>query len=227
MPVEDSQLTSDKNIALLQEECNNICNDCGCIGFYCGDECLCECYNGQLDEERLKDIASRKFQYVILIQSENGTKLLSNGEDVKGVELIDTVEDEDIFSTNMLREKRDAPPPPPPPPASGPIVSQPIASQPKDVEPIVGHAAPAEEGGAGLLKLKLPAIKAINVKEKFLEWKARAAAAAGAIAIKVFSYIFIFCNFSILFKKFNLLSIFRKLQSQLHSRKLHSQKDLH
>lgn len=25
------------------ESCKDLCGYCGCIGFYCGDECLCEC----------------------------------------------------------------------------------------------------------------------------------------------------------------------------------------
>lgn len=31
------------------ENCKNLCEHCGCMGFYCGDECICEC-NNQEDE---------------------------------------------------------------------------------------------------------------------------------------------------------------------------------
>lgn len=31
------------------ESCKNLCGHCGCTGFYCGDECICEC-NGQESE---------------------------------------------------------------------------------------------------------------------------------------------------------------------------------
>lgn len=27
------------------ESCKNLCSHCGCMGFYCGDECICECNN--------------------------------------------------------------------------------------------------------------------------------------------------------------------------------------
>lgn len=23
--------------------CKNLCSQCNCVGFYCGEECLCEC----------------------------------------------------------------------------------------------------------------------------------------------------------------------------------------
>lgn len=27
------------------ESCKMLCGHCGCTGFYCGDECICECNN--------------------------------------------------------------------------------------------------------------------------------------------------------------------------------------
>lgn len=32
-----------------EESCKNLCSHCGCTGFYCGDECICEC-NGKESE---------------------------------------------------------------------------------------------------------------------------------------------------------------------------------
>lgn len=31
--------------AVEYENCKNLCNLCNCIGFYCGDECICECFD--------------------------------------------------------------------------------------------------------------------------------------------------------------------------------------
>lgn len=27
----------------LRKSCTNLCEHCGCVGYYCGDECICEC----------------------------------------------------------------------------------------------------------------------------------------------------------------------------------------
>ena len=26
-----------------EKNCKDLCGHCGCVGFYCGDECICEC----------------------------------------------------------------------------------------------------------------------------------------------------------------------------------------
>lgn len=35
------------------EKCKDICNECNCIGFYCGNECICEC-NVDKDESEFQ-----------------------------------------------------------------------------------------------------------------------------------------------------------------------------
>lgn len=43
-PILDSSKEIEK-----EESCKNLCGHCGCKGFYCGDECICEC-NGEESE---------------------------------------------------------------------------------------------------------------------------------------------------------------------------------
>lgn len=31
-------------------KCKMLCESCGCIGFYCGEECLCECNDQWMTE---------------------------------------------------------------------------------------------------------------------------------------------------------------------------------
>lgn len=38
-----------RNEAAEAQKCKDICNSCSCVGFYCGDECICEC--NKEDEE--------------------------------------------------------------------------------------------------------------------------------------------------------------------------------
>lgn len=45
VPLKDSSIESE-NAA----KCKNLCGFCGCAGYYCGDECLCEC-NSQTEGE--------------------------------------------------------------------------------------------------------------------------------------------------------------------------------
>lgn len=37
--------------AVEYENCKNLCNLCNCIGFYCGDECICECFDKSVGSE--------------------------------------------------------------------------------------------------------------------------------------------------------------------------------
>lgn len=45
VPVKDSSVESENS-----DKCKILCGSCGCTGYYCGDECLCEC-NSQDDGE--------------------------------------------------------------------------------------------------------------------------------------------------------------------------------
>lgn len=31
------------------DKCKGLCKLCDCVGFYCGDECICECNNVNVD----------------------------------------------------------------------------------------------------------------------------------------------------------------------------------
>lgn len=166
----------------------------GCVGFYCGNECLCECFNGQLKEHDLKDFGSRKYHYIILIQNENGTTTINDahaGSDINADEV------DDIINTNYLRLKRQAGPPQPPA-AAGPNVGAPppaptvgapapvvAAPAPVVAAPAPDVAAPPSEpvvGSALLIKKieaeKLKPLLFIDVKDKFDAWKAKALAIA-------------------------------------------------
>lgn len=53
--------------AVEYENCKNICNLCNCIGFYCGDECICECFNKN-DESECELLTLLLFLTAILFQ---------------------------------------------------------------------------------------------------------------------------------------------------------------
>lgn len=42
--------------AVEYENCKSLCNLCNCIGFYCGDECICECFNKSDESEWMNPI---------------------------------------------------------------------------------------------------------------------------------------------------------------------------
>lgn len=50
VPVSLSEAEAEKT-----ENCQKLCGHCGCMGFYCGDECICEC-NNQEDEGRFSEV---------------------------------------------------------------------------------------------------------------------------------------------------------------------------
>lgn len=39
--------------AAEDQKCKNLCTICNCIGFYCGDECICEC--NKIDDDDYDD----------------------------------------------------------------------------------------------------------------------------------------------------------------------------
>lgn len=42
-----------RNEAAEAQNCKDLCNLCNCVGFYCGDECICECNNKDDESEFL------------------------------------------------------------------------------------------------------------------------------------------------------------------------------
>lgn len=66
------------------QNCKDLCSSCGCLGFYCGAECLCECDGDGEDEsedgrciERMQEHCEReRLPYEVLIQGSNGNRLV-------------------------------------------------------------------------------------------------------------------------------------------------------
>lgn len=62
--------------------CKELCGSCGCLGFYCGDECLCECdgegedADGQCIERMQDRCESLQLPFEVLIQGSNGNRLV-------------------------------------------------------------------------------------------------------------------------------------------------------
>lgn len=63
--------------------CKELCGSCGCLGFYCGEECLCECDANGDDEhdakciERMQDrCESERMPFEVLIQGSTGNRLV-------------------------------------------------------------------------------------------------------------------------------------------------------
>lgn len=74
---------SDEQLATTMRSCKELCGSCGCLGFYCGDECLCECDVDGDDEhdasciERMQDrCESEKLPFEVLIQGSTGNRLV-------------------------------------------------------------------------------------------------------------------------------------------------------
>lgn len=63
-------------------QCKTLCNNCGCLGFYCGEECICECNNGHSDTKciAITQANARKLQtpFEILIQAPKANNFLRN-----------------------------------------------------------------------------------------------------------------------------------------------------
>lgn len=65
--------------AAEDQKCKDLCGICNCIGFYCGDECICECNKRDDDDDddseflfakwtQPKFISIEKFKIIFLIK---------------------------------------------------------------------------------------------------------------------------------------------------------------
>ncbi|XP_075162160.1 uncharacterized protein LOC142234844 [Haematobia irritans] len=81
--------TASANTKLLEEDqknienCKGLCDQCDCLGFYCGEECICECNNNDSRNteciSRIQEIASKsKMPFEVLIQGPSRTNFIRN-----------------------------------------------------------------------------------------------------------------------------------------------------
>lgn len=83
-PLKETAASSD-GLLVATRNCQDLCGSCGCRGFYCGAECLCECDADGDDEpladgrciERMQERCEREqLPYEVLIQGSNGNRLV-------------------------------------------------------------------------------------------------------------------------------------------------------
>ncbi|XP_065360089.1 uncharacterized protein LOC135953975 [Calliphora vicina] len=62
--------------------CKSLCKHCGCLGFYCGEECICECNNDHSDTEciGLIQMSAKKMNipFEVLIQGPTANNFVRN-----------------------------------------------------------------------------------------------------------------------------------------------------
>lgn len=52
-----------RNEATEARNCKDLCNLCNCVGFYCGDECICECNHKDDESESSCENSSRNLLF--------------------------------------------------------------------------------------------------------------------------------------------------------------------
>lgn len=73
--------------AMQNENCKYLCGSCGCQGYYCGDECICQC--NRADENNVKCIQHMKqkcqkmaYPFEVLIQGPAGRRFVREAKDI-------------------------------------------------------------------------------------------------------------------------------------------------
>ncbi|KAL7732401.1 hypothetical protein ACLKA6_004376 [Drosophila palustris] len=65
-----------------ERNCKALCEHCGCLGFYCGEECICECNNDNSDTECIQTMQvnarTLKAPFEILIQGRSSNRFVRN-----------------------------------------------------------------------------------------------------------------------------------------------------
>lgn len=65
-----------------ERNCKALCEHCGCLGFYCGEECICECNNENSDTECIQTMQvnarTLKAPFEILIQGPSSNRFVRN-----------------------------------------------------------------------------------------------------------------------------------------------------
>lgn len=85
--------------AMQRENCNYLCGGCGCRGFYCGDECICQC--NRADDSNVKCIQHMKnkcrqsaYPFEVLIQGPAGRRFVREAKDIDPEALADFEENQ-------------------------------------------------------------------------------------------------------------------------------------
>ncbi|KAH8270168.1 hypothetical protein KR018_005097, partial [Drosophila ironensis] len=67
-----------------ERNCKALCEHCGCLGFYCGEECLCECNDDNSDTECIRTMQanakSMNSPFEILIQGPSSNRFVRNAQ---------------------------------------------------------------------------------------------------------------------------------------------------
>ncbi|KAH8378936.1 hypothetical protein KR009_002145 [Drosophila setifemur] len=67
-----------------ERNCKALCEHCGCMGFYCGEECLCECNDDNSDTECIRTMQVNAKQlnspFEILIQGPSSNRFVRNAQ---------------------------------------------------------------------------------------------------------------------------------------------------
>ncbi|XP_034483382.1 uncharacterized protein LOC117788659 [Drosophila innubila] len=65
-----------------ERNCKALCEHCGCLGFYCGEECICECNNDNSDTECIQTMQlnarTLNAPFEILIQGPSSNRFVRN-----------------------------------------------------------------------------------------------------------------------------------------------------
>lgn len=68
----------------LEKNCKALCEHCGCLGFYCGEECLCECNDDNSDTECIRTMQMNaktlNLPFEILIQGPSSNRFVRNAQ---------------------------------------------------------------------------------------------------------------------------------------------------
>ncbi|XP_052845005.1 uncharacterized protein LOC128257832 [Drosophila gunungcola] len=68
----------------LEKNCKALCEHCGCLGFYCGEECLCECNDDSSDTECIRTMQMNaktlNLPFEIVIQGPSSNRFVRNAQ---------------------------------------------------------------------------------------------------------------------------------------------------
>jgi len=68
----------------LEKNCKALCEHCGCLGFYCGEECLCECNDDNSDTECIRTMQMNaktlNLPFEIVIQGPSSNRFVRNAQ---------------------------------------------------------------------------------------------------------------------------------------------------
>ncbi|XP_017009580.2 uncharacterized protein [Drosophila takahashii] len=68
----------------LEKNCKALCEHCGCLGFYCGEECLCECNDDNSDTECIRTMQlnakTLNLPFEIVIQGPSSNRFVRNAQ---------------------------------------------------------------------------------------------------------------------------------------------------